>query len=791
MSKSPEHLSSHKPQSGRRARWVLPACVLLGLMSWAANSAPADELYLRDGFVLKGTAVPVQGLNLSTAKRNNTGPVPNTSYWMVDDGVRRFFVFRRQLAAPTEEIAELSGQVTYKPQQTRTGSGQTFSIVGAFSSVGPFDQFGRRTVSLPTSRGPVDVVQAITEMRPDYTQLSALNKSWDYAIDTDTLPPDVIQAIIQQSSNRDDLNERKVAVQFYLQAGMIPQAQHELSELASRAPELSEWCKEFELRINELIARRGINEIQRRREAGQHLLAYNYSRQFPEQGVSSGILRQARTIVEEYDAILAERERLLMLLDSLQAKLPMETAQRLHSLRVKLLDELHIENVTRLDPFFRSADDETLTPSERLALAYSGWLLGGANAILDLDATIELWDARFLVLEYLRTERNPGRDRELLDQLRAIEALTVERLSWMIPLMPMPFELTGLTPGVATEQVVPYAASDLDIRYTLMLPPEYDDQHHYPLLVVLRREGSSFEDELHWWAGDQGRPGWAQRRGYIVIAPHYCDEEATDFHGTFEEHEIVMRSIDHVRRRLRVDSDRIFLAGHGMGADACFDLGMSHPGEFAGVIPITGRIDKYCRAYWENAPNLSWYIVSGEKDRDTLENNAPILNNMMNRGQDVIVCDYKSRGFETYHEELERIFEWMRPVRRVPLSEVSRFEISTLRLFENRFHWMQARAIPKNLFPPVAWNTSRPRLPNRKLYKANFTPTGTIYLNHPGDETTLWLSPELFDFENRCRISANSRQVFNDYVTPSIEDMLTDLRERGDRERLFWARLDF
>jgi hypothetical protein len=37
----------------------------------------------------------------------------------------------------------------------------------------------------------------------------------------------------------------------------------------------------------------------------------------------------------------------------------------------------------------------------------------------------------------------------------------------------------------------------------------------------------------------------------------------------------------------------------------------------------------------------------------------------------------------------------------------------------------------------------------------------------------------------------NLKYVLNDYVKPSIKALLSDVRQRGDREWLYWARLDF
>lgn len=765
------------------AALIMPWLSLCLLVSGAAG----DVLYLRNGTELRGTVFKVPGLNVTTSNQNNQGPVPQTPYWLVDDGVRRFFVFRRQVADHVNDD-DLAGKVTYRLQHQRSSRVTGPDVVGGFASVTPWDEFGRRTVTLTTRRGTEPIIQGITELKPDISSIRSLKHDWDYRIDTQTISPEVIQSLIEQASDRDAPAERKAAVQFYLQAEMFPQAEAELRRLVEDFSEYTEWTQEFERQILEVKARRALHELERRRDAGQHNIAYVIARKFPADRVSADVLRGAQDIAEDYEQALRDRERAMIMLDMLQAELPLEQADRLRPLRAMLVEEIHYETIGRLQPFLRAVDDDSLTPDQKLALAYSGWILGSSEAVLDLNEAIRLWDARFLVLEFLRTDRDPLRERELLSELEATEGAGTTRLAQMIPLLPLPFEPPEQTPSLAFEVDVPVDPDQTPVRYTMMLPPEYSPHHRYPLLVVLRGQGRTFQNELYWWAGDRTRPGWGQRRGYIVVAPHYCDESETSYSAGESSHEVVLNSIQHLRKRYRVDSDRIFLAGHGIGADACFDIGMSHPDLFAGAIPICGTIDRYATFYWKNAPHLAWYIVAGERDRNTLDQNAPTINRMMKNAYDVIYCDYKIRGFESYSEELERIFDWMQLLKRAPLSEADRFEAGSLRRSDNRFYWMQALSLPERLFPTIVWDEPGRRTPRR--FSGTITPGGTIAVDHPGQRTRIWLNPELFDFDNRCKVRINRRNVFNDFISPSMEVMLTDLRERGDRERLFWARLD-
>src|SRR5690606_18091628 len=131
-------------------------------------------------------------------------------------------------------------------------------------------------------------------------------------------------------------------------------------------------------------------------------------------------------------------------------------------------------------------------------------------------------------------------------------------------------------------------------------------------------------------------PGHAMKRGYIVIAPDYADQQDAEYNYSLHAHIAVVASIRDARQRFGVNSNRIFLGGHGMGGDAAFDIGMSHADLFAGVMPIAAICDKYCKWTWDNTKLTGWYVVGGERDRNTLEVNAATLNQMMKRGYDLV-----------------------------------------------------------------------------------------------------------------------------------------------------------
>lgn len=761
------------------------------LLCLVLSPARGDELLLKNGLRLKGTVLPISGLNAPTIAQNNNTEVPVAMFWMCDDGVRRFFVPRR---FAEEMLAEdMSRTVTFQLTHQRSGSKGIPVTIGRFEKT-DFDRYGRRTITLRTVRGPEPVQQAITQIRPEYLKVESTSHSWTIGLDLSAIPLETLRQVISQDSDFDPKRpeDRKAVVAFFVQAGMYQQAREELETMAGEFPELAGWAEETRREVAHLTALQALQEIRRRQEAGQHQFAAEYAAVFPPERVSADVLREAREIAASYARLRQQADAARMQLDLLQAEIDPQQAQRLAPLRAALLTELHPETVPRLEPFLRAETDDSLSPAEKLALAYSAWVLGSADALTRLEETIRLWDARFLLLEYLRAGDNPTRRQMLLDELIRTEGVSLPRVVQMIPRLPPPLASGPAEPGLVQTFDVEDAWQQVRHRYSVVLPPEYSPQHAYPLLVVLHAAGMSPEQALAVWAGDQERLGPAQRFGYVTIAPHYADPQDRSHSYDARSHAAVLDSIHDARRRFRIDSDRVYLTGHGMGGDACFDVAMSHPGVFAGAIPINGVSDRYCMYYRGNAPDLAWYVVGGERDGDerglNLDRNARDLNFMMTRGHNVLYCEYKARGFEMYAEELPRIFQWMAAQRRAPLPRD--WDVNILRPSDTSFHWLRVSGLPPRLSEPILWDATPRRAPRPLTIRGKITLANTIHLEHPGQHSTVWLSPQFVDFDQRIRIHHKGRQSFYDFVTPSLGDLLEDLRVRGDRERLYWAKVE-
>lgn len=764
---------------------MLLACTLGGL-------APlyGDTVQLKSGVILRGTAVRVPGLNLSTAQQNNGGIAPNNPIVMIDDGVRQYFVPWR-LVAETKEEDDLAGLVRIKIEQRKTSRTAGPDIIGGFKDIRPFNEYGHGMVTLGLKNKNLDISLGITELRPDYARIEALNYSWQFAISLPSLPPETVRAVLQRGIDPTKEQDRKALVLFYTQAGMYPEADRELTGVMQDFPTLQEWGTNLQPQIAEGLALKGINEIQRRIAGGQHALAYQYAQTFPTDKVSADVARQARDIVVRYDQALDSRTKVLMRLDELQGKLPAELSDQIRPLRAQLADELHYETLPRLAAFIRSERDPDLTPQQQLALAYSGWVLGESAAGLEINEAIRLWEGRFLALEYLRAEKNPPRQEELLTKLRAVEGVTVEKLVQMVPQIPLPFDPSDVAPRqVVTVPVTEPMNPGPAIEYQVVLPPEYSPHHRYPVLLVLHDSGKTPQDELRWWAGDGEQDGWAMRRGYIVIAPRYLRDGETAYQHGLDSHRAIVEVLLHARKRYAIDSDRVILAGHGDGGNAVFDMATAQPDLFAAAVPICGHSFRSSSHLRRNAPEMSWYIISGDREPTTIQNdNARDINDMMNKQHNVTYCTFKSRGIENYREELPRLFDWLETVRRPPLKELASFDAKTLRVTDNEFAWLTCSAFPANVLRPPAWDSVGAKV-TPVVVSGKITAGGTIYVVNPGRRTTLWLTPDLVEFDKRVIVHVNSTSRYRDFATPDVAATLERLAITGDRQRPAWAKVD-
>ena len=330
----------------------------------------------------------------------------------------------------------------------------------------------------------------------------------------------------------------------------------------------------------------------------------------------------------------------------------------------------------------------------------------------------------------------------------------------------------------------------------MQLPPEYDPLRRYPMIVSLHGVGHDPELQIDWWAGDplpegRGRRGQAGRHGYIVIAPLWTVEHQKNYEGSVREHAVVLGCVRDACRRFAVDTDRVFLSGHSSGGDAAWDIGVSHPDLWAGVIPISAEALYACKFYTENARHVPFYVVLGELDGGRIARNAMVLDRYFKNGYNATMVEYLGRGHEHFIDEQLPLFDWMgRCKRGFPLPRDREFVCATVRPGDNRFWWAEVAELPQN----SAVTTWPPPRGTKPLAVRGNVPANnnSLTLTAGNAGATIWLSPELVNFAARINISVGGRRPSGvpALIKPSVETMFEDLRVRGDRQHPFWAKVE-
>lgn len=777
--------------------WAIAIGLLAGgrLDPWMGAKAEAAVVVMEDGRMISGKLGPpliTVGNIPRSAPEGDVVPL----ILFLDDDLRRIFLPKRQVREVRQDDVGGADE-KFVIWQRVLRSGASVQTVGPLVRIGPFDEYGRRILTMATARGNVDIIQGITELTPRWAKVEGITHVWDMRMATSTIPQEMLAKILAKQIDPKNPEHRKRVARFYLQAERYEEAIKELQALAQEHPDDPSLGQQLEGTIRDLrqlAARRLLEELKLRRQAGQHQLVIQLLKKFPSEGVAGEILQEVRELQEEYEKQLAQREESLQLLDRFLSEVKEEKyRQPLQTAIEEIRRELNFNTLGRLTAFRQLAQDGKLKAEEKLALAVTGWLMGSDGAMPRVSIAVSLYEVRNLVRQYLTEELKPNRD-QILESLSRQEGATPERLARVLAHIKPPLEAQPVEgkPGYYALEV-PGVGREPPVRYYVQLPPEYDPYRRYPTIVTLRGAGTTAELQVDWWAGAWNqagvRTGQAARHGYIVIAPDWPAEHQKQYTYSAREHTAVLQALRDACRRFSIDTDRVFLSGHSMGGDAAWDIGLAHPDLWAGVIPIVAQADKYVSLYWENAALVPFYFVCGELDGGKMSTNARDLDRYLNRGYNATVVEYLGRGHEDFYDEILRLFDWMGRMQRNFFPR--EFAAVSMRPWDNFFWWVELEGYPaRSMVDPTQWPPPSGFRPIKTEAAVTANNNG-LRVQARSARITIWLAPEMVDFQRQIVVIVNGMRANppNRVVQPDVAVMLEDARLRADRRHPFWAKL--
>jgi pimeloyl-ACP methyl ester carboxylesterase len=789
------------------------ASLPLAGLATVATEATAATIQIKDGRILVGELGETSGVAEDPLAPNKAGGTNLKSILVIEDGLRRTYLHKTAVREVLDQREEPS--VKIRVWQNEAKRGASLGVIGAPSRITPFDDYGRRIIELPSDKGAISVIQGVTEVTPVYTRVLGLRAEprsyiWDMRLATSSLPRETLSTILAGSVEKEDFDQRMQVVRLYLQAERYRDAARELEtirdDFAGRAGVEAEDIDDNLRRLRELASRTLLEEIELRQSAGQHQLARSLLERFPADGVAGDTLQRVRELLDDDDATRDQRADLLDQLERTVEGLQDDATRRVAAIILaEIQQRLSSASEDRLTAFKQLATGNALGAEELAAVAISGWLLGSNNAVDSLPGALQLVRIRDNVRRYLSTRDAKARDSVFLT-LQDAEGSEVSKIAELIarmePPLPLmdPVDTESESPPTASPDAVPgfyertVKVGDRKVRWVVQLPPEYDPLRSYPTIVTLGEIGVAPEWQLDFWAGGVregvGRVGQATRHGYVVIAVEWAAADQLRYGYTAEEHAAVLASLRDAMRRIAIDPDRVFLTGHGAGGDLAWDLALSHPDLWAGVMPFLGVADRYSKGwYWKNAEYVPWRIVLGELDGDKVARNATELDRYLRPRFDATVVEYRGRGYDPLSDDIQHAFDWMgRKRRNAPPEE---FECFTMRPGDNYFWWVEATGLPeKSLTAPAQWPPDRGvRAASIRGRKFSGNKLG-VYTG--AEKVTVWLSPELVNFAESLEIELNGKRLVprGEMVHPDLKTLLEDIRTRADRKRPYWAKVE-
>lgn len=151
--------------------------------------------------------------------------------------------------------------------------------------------------------------------------------------------------------------------------------------------------------------------------------------------------------------------------------------------------------------------------------------------------------------------------------------------------------------------------------YWLYLPPDHSEDKTWPIIMFLQGQDGISSDPAT--CRDAG-PVVVRKSNlnlvneFIIINPHMTigpihEREWSQYSNT------LLQILEDVSKNYSGDSSRYYLTGLSLGATGTWAISKKHPGVFAAIVPISGRIN--CNANCDKVARTPMWIIHNQQDR--------------------------------------------------------------------------------------------------------------------------------------------------------------------------------
>ncbi|MFO0965846.1 MAG: hypothetical protein U0793_09725 [Gemmataceae bacterium] len=848
-------------------RSLLVGLVSVALFPAAAGAQPKEGLILfKDGFSLQGKVVEMRDLIIDPAT-GASFPVPAGGLCLyLDDGVRRVFFAPTQLdrVVPRKDKELIDRMVLGLP---RWKGVKPFLPGWSLEEVGEWNSKWQRSLrfSVTTSTRPLEMEQRIVLMSNYQIQIETRHYHWNIAYFTREWGAEKVRTFIwdfmkeqKAYKDKDELDKRLDIARFLNEAGWHKEADEELEKLERKFFEQVKRITPLRTAAKAALANALVDDMERAHKIGQSDFARRLLERYQKEEMATIVADRRKLLAEE---IRSKYEGLAEKVDEAAkalVALPERTVDKVFWRKAvaEIRDGLNEDTLPRLESFatyaaqYRRDLDEKRTPSQSaeqvLALALTGWLQGNVAAEPEPKLARQLWQARELVQSYLQATNGADKTKILASVSKADE-VHIDQVARMIQFLPpvrSPDRVgekgaekaagacgdkagakAGIKGGGAGDEKGARKKFTTEIEersieledsdggsYLVQLPPEYHPHRSYPLLLLLSSSRDKTDDMVKRFSAQ------AAREGYILAAPTRGKGVKSGEYGyTEKEQRSVLDCLRDIKQVYNIDSDRVFLFGWEAGGDMAYDVGLSHPDLFAGVIPMNANPQFFTLRYATNAQYLPLYVIEGERNAGKPKANRTLFKELVGNHYPAVYVEYKGRMSEWYATELETVFDWMNRKKRFhPLRQMGIYntgggrgeEFKTSRRADNRFYWLSTTAIadafindarawkhhtlPATLQASISMGNELELKPGEKGPEVKGAKVWTsIHVRTKGVKNfTLWITPAMHDFKRPLQVKWDGKPLsIPRMIQPNLAVMLEDYAYNGDRQRLPYARI--
>jgi predicted esterase len=209
--------------------------------------------------------------------------------------------------------------------------------------------------------------------------------------------------------------------------------------------------------------------------------------------------------------------------------------------------------------------------------------------------------------------------------------------------------------------------------YRLYVPASYDGRWPLPLVIAMHGtsgdESSLFDGKSY---GEGAIKQAAEKHGLLLVSPY--GRGTTEYRGIGEND--VLCVLEDVRKRYKVDDDRVYLTGHSMGGTGAAYLALHHPDLFAAAAPLAAAYSFPWLA--RNAAKVPFLWVGGATDADFYHRGVGAgVERMRKFGAPVLAELLPNEGHQGPVKDFDRVFAWLLRHRRDPHPRSYFFELDT------------------------------------------------------------------------------------------------------------------